>query len=71
MNRINPKSLLRSKWTKVEIKNKEKHFMVVEVLFDEEQRVTSCIIEALISGNQYAIDWRSLKQPNSWRLGWK
>ena len=31
MNRINPAKLLHSKWTAVEPKNKEKHFLVVEV----------------------------------------
>ncbi|WP_198927950.1 TIGR02450 family Trp-rich protein, partial [Vibrio crassostreae] len=35
MNRINPKKLLRSKWTAVSPVKKEKHFMVTEVEFEE------------------------------------
>ncbi|MDH3987431.1 MAG: TIGR02450 family Trp-rich protein, partial [Gammaproteobacteria bacterium] len=33
-NKINPKKLLKSKWTAAEPKNREKHFMVTEVEFD-------------------------------------
>ena len=47
MNRINPKKLLHSKWTKVHITNKEKHFMVTKVTYDEEQNVVGCIMEAV------------------------
>jgi len=36
LNKINPKKLLNSKWTAVEPKKREKHFMVTEVEFDEE-----------------------------------
>ena len=40
MNRVNPKKLLHSKWTAVTPKNKEKHFLVVDIEFDEEGLVT-------------------------------
>ncbi|MEZ8121272.1 TIGR02450 family Trp-rich protein [Vibrio splendidus] len=43
MNRINPKKLLRSKWTAVSPIKKEKHFMVTEVEF-EEGEVIRCLI---------------------------
>ena len=49
MNRINPKKLLSSKWTAVTPVNKEKHFIVSEVEFDEEGLVVSCSIEAVMS----------------------
>ncbi|WP_197469207.1 TIGR02450 family Trp-rich protein, partial [Oleiphilus sp. HI0125] len=39
MNKIDPKKLLNSKWTAVRPLNKEKHFMVAEVEFDEEGEV--------------------------------
>ena len=35
MNKINPKKLLNSKWTAVKPTNKEKHFLVTEIEFDE------------------------------------
>lgn len=71
MNSINPKVLLHSKWTKVEVTKKEKHFVITKVTFDEEQKVTECIIEAVISKNEYSINWRDLKQLEQWRMGWK
>ncbi|USD67380.1 TIGR02450 family Trp-rich protein [Vibrio sp. SCSIO 43136] len=71
MNKISPKALLNSKWTKVVVEKKEKHFAVTSVSFDEEQRITDCVIQAVISGNEYHIEWRELKDSNTWRLGWQ
>lgn len=71
MNKVSPKKLLNSKWTKVDVQNKEKHFAITLVKFDEEQRVTDCVIEAVISNNQYDIDWRDLKLSDKWRVGWQ
>jgi len=71
MNRISPKALLHGKWTKVKVSNKEKHFAITSVSFDEQQRVTECIVQAVINGNEYQIDWRELKDSDVWKLGWK
>lgn len=71
MNRINPKKLLNSKWTAVKPENKEKHFLVTEVEFDEEEVVIHCLIEAVMSKNAYSIDWIDLKNTEQWRQGWK
>jgi tryptophan-rich hypothetical protein len=71
MNKINPKTLINSKWTKVEVVNKEKHFIITVVKFDEQQNVNECLIEAVMSKNEYAIDWRDLKLSNLWRIGWQ
>ena len=70
MNRINPKALLNSKWTKNSITNKEKHFVITTVKFDEQQNVIECIIEAVINNKEYSIDWRDLKDIQQWKLGW-
>ena len=35
MNRFNPDKLLLSKWTSTTPKNKEKHFLITELLRDE------------------------------------
>ena len=59
MNQINPKKLLNSKWTAVNPKNKEKHFTVTTVEFDEEL-VTSCSIEAVMSKREAFIQWQEL-----------
>ena len=71
MNQISPKALLNSKWTKVAISKKEKHFIVTNVQFNEEQQVTDCIIQAVMTKNEYSINWRDLKLPAQWRIGWQ
>ncbi|WP_076419403.1 TIGR02450 family Trp-rich protein [Colwellia sp. UCD-KL20] len=71
MNKVSPKSLLHSKWTKVEVENKEKHFMITKVDVDDEQRIVECKIEAVISKNEYAINWRDLKDNQYWKQGWQ
>ena len=70
MNRVSPKALLNSKWTKLNVINKEKHFVVTVVEYDENQSIVKCIIEAIITRNEYLIDWRELKDNQLWKLGW-
>jgi tryptophan-rich hypothetical protein len=71
MNRISPGKLLHSKWTHLQPQKKEKHFIITEVEYDEEHRVTRCVIQAAINRQEYAIDWRSLKDENQWLHGWQ
>ena len=71
MNKINPKKLLNSKWTSVNPTNKEKHFMVSDIEFDEGGLVVSCSIEAVISKRSIPIDWNDLKDDRDWIYGWK
>ncbi len=71
MNKINPKKLLNSKWTAVNPKKKEKHFLISEIEFDEEGVVVFCYIEAVMSKRSISIDWRDLKDDSHWVQGWK
>ncbi|HCM05072.1 MAG TPA: TIGR02450 family Trp-rich protein [Oceanospirillales bacterium] len=71
MTKINPKKLLNSKWTAVKPVNKEKHFMITELKFDEEGEVIHCLIEAVISNRAEPIDWKVLKNTDIWLQGWK
>jgi tryptophan-rich hypothetical protein len=71
MNKINPKKLLNSKWTAVTPTNKEKHFIVSDIEFDEEDIVISCCIEAVMSKRSIMIEWQVLKDDASWLHGWK
>lgn len=66
MHQINPKKLLHSKWTAVRPVNKEKHFMVTVLKLDEEDNVVHCVLEAVISNREAAIDWRELKDSAHW-----
>ncbi|KZN46528.1 TIGR02450 family Trp-rich protein [Pseudoalteromonas luteoviolacea] len=68
---ITPKKLLNSKWTSVNPTHKEKHFIVTCVEFDEEGRVIECIIEAVMTHREQDINWRELKDPKAWKMGWK
>ena len=70
MHNINPKKLLNSKWTAVNPTNKEKHFMITEIEFDEEGLVIACAIEAVMTKRLIAIDWQALKDENNWKQGW-
>ena len=71
MNTLSPKKLLNSKWTAVTPVQKEKHFIVSEVEFDEENSVVSCSIEAVMSKRSFAINWQDLKDDRLWLQGWK
>jgi tryptophan-rich hypothetical protein len=71
MNKINPKVLVNSKWSRVDIVNKEKHFIVTKVSFNEDQEVIDCVIEAVMTKNEYTINWRDLKSEQLWTIGWK
>ena len=71
MNKVRPKKLLNSKWTAVAPMNKEKHFIVSEIEFDDEGLVTACRIEAVMSKRGIPINWRDLKDDSRWLQGWK
>lgn len=69
-NQINPKKLLHSKWTAVSVKNKEKHFLITDIEFDELGQVLHCEIEAVRNKRAFEIDWQELKESEKWRMGW-
>lgn len=71
MNKVNTKALLNSKWTKVKVTNKEKHFIITKVIVDENQLIIECVIEAVINQNEYHINWRDLKVSDTWKIGWQ
>lgn len=71
-NKFNPKKLMHAKWTSVEPQNKEKHFMVVKLYWDEDhQQVVKCDLEAVINGRIYHMDPQQLKDTTHWQIGWK
>ena len=70
MNKINSKKLLNSKWTAVKPINKEKHFLITELEFNENDAVIHCLIEAVISHREQVINWAELKESEHWLQGW-
>jgi tryptophan-rich hypothetical protein len=69
-NVLNPKKLLHSKWTSVNPVIKEKHFVVTVVDYDEGGAITQCLIEAVITGRSFPINWRTLGNRDEWVYGW-
>lgn len=70
--RLNPKKLLLSKWTAVQVIAKQKHFLVNRVVQPEDLNlpITEIEIEAVYSGNKQIIPWRELQDGSRWKQGW-
>ena len=70
--RLNPKKLLLTKWTAVEVVAKQKHFLVSRVLQAEDLSlpITEIEMEAVYSGNKRIILWRELQDSRRWKQGW-
>ncbi|MDR6916447.1 tryptophan-rich hypothetical protein [Pseudomonas sp. 3296] len=71
MNGINPDKLLLSKWTAAHPQHREKHFLVTEVFRDEEGTVLEVELQAVLTKRSERLDWRTLKNSDTWQLGWK
>ena len=71
-NALSPKKLLHTKWTAVAPKNKEKHFLVTQVIepVPPGSPVVSVEIEAVQSKRARIIGWRELTDAAHWRRGW-
>lgn len=65
------KKLLSSKWTAVRPLNREKHFMVLDWVRDEDGEPTDRLeVEAILTGRIRTLHWRELGDPEVWRIGW-
>jgi tryptophan-rich hypothetical protein len=70
MNRINPGKLLLSKWTAAHPQHREKHFMVTELFRDEEGVVLEIELQAVLTKRSQRLSWQTLKNSDTWILGW-
>jgi tryptophan-rich hypothetical protein len=72
MNRLHPKKLLLTKWTAVAPQNKDKHFLITQVVQPEapDEAIEWVEIEAVFSRTVQRVAWRELKDPERWRQGW-
>lgn len=70
--KLNPKKLLRTKWTAIAPQNKEKHFMVTKLIApeDEHAAIELVEIEAVHSKRTEIIAWRNLTDESVWLQGW-
>jgi len=73
MNKINPRKLLRSKWTAVNPQNLEKHFIVTKLVDPErlDAPVELIELEAVHSNRSFTIPWKWLTDSEQWSQGWK
>ncbi|QLC73876.1 TIGR02450 family Trp-rich protein [Pseudomonas sp. LPB0260] len=70
-HRLNPRKLLLSKWTAVQPQNREKHFLVIELLRDEDDNVVAVELQAVLSQRNQRLPWRALQDARHWRMGWQ
>lgn len=71
-NALSPNKLLHTKWTAVEPRNREKHFLVTKVIEPDPpgSPVVLVEIEAVHSKRARFIGWRELTDVERWRRGW-
>ena len=71
MNRFNPDKLLLSKWTAAQPQNKEKHFLITELLRDENDVLLQVELQAVFTQRSQRINWRELRDDQQWLFGWQ
>ncbi|MDX2350978.1 MULTISPECIES: TIGR02450 family Trp-rich protein [Pseudomonadaceae] len=71
MNRFNPDKLLLSKWTSTTPQNKEKHFLITELLRDENDVLLQVELQAVLTQRSQWIDWQVLRDDQQWLFGWR
>ena len=71
-NPVNRPKLPGSKWTAATPVNREKHFLVIDWVRDDDGEPTDrLLIEAVISNAVRDIHWRELEDQVRWRIGWR
>ncbi|MBU1362150.1 MAG: TIGR02450 family Trp-rich protein [Gammaproteobacteria bacterium] len=71
MNRFNPDKLLLSKWTATRPRHKEKHFLITELLRDEDGVLLQVELQAVLSRRSEWMDWHRLRDDEQWLFGWR
>ncbi len=70
-HRLNPRKLLLSKWTAAQPLNREKHFLVTQLLTDEDGTVLEVELQAVLNQRVQRLPWQALRDADSWLMGWK
>jgi tryptophan-rich hypothetical protein len=70
-NPVNRKKLPGSKWTAVRPVDREKHFLVVDWVRDDDGEATDeILLEAILTNAVHTLHWRELEDRDRWRIGW-
>ncbi|WP_407315069.1 TIGR02450 family Trp-rich protein [Pseudomonas sp. nanlin1] len=70
-HRLNPRKLLLSKWTATRPLNREKHFLVTQLVTDEDGTVLEVELQAVLNQRVQRLPWQALRDADSWLMGWK
>ncbi len=72
MNSLHPKKLLLTKWTAVRPIEKNKHFLVSNVIEPEllEAAIEWVELEAVYSKKLIRMRWRDFRDVTRWKQGW-
>jgi len=68
--RLNPRKLLLSKWTAAQPQNRERHFLVTELIRDEADNILAVELQAVLTKRSQTLDWRELHNTERWLQGW-
>ncbi|AVO54407.1 TIGR02450 family Trp-rich protein [Ectopseudomonas mendocina] len=68
--RLNPRKLLLSKWTAAQPQNRERHFLVTELIRDEDDNILAVELQAVLTKRSQALDWHQLLDTQRWLQGW-
>jgi len=73
VRRLSPKKLLLSKWTAAVPKNREKHFLVTQLIEPACPNASIELIEleAVYSRRTLILPWRELADTQHWLQGWQ
>ncbi len=71
-HRLNPEKLLLSKWTAVQPRDREKHFLVTLVINPEApaHRIEKVVMEAVLTRRRFTLGWTELADKKQWLQGW-
>jgi len=69
--RLNPRKLLLSKWTAAQPQNRERHFLVTELIRDEQDNILGVELQAVLTQRSQQLDWRQLQDSECWLQGWR
>jgi len=70
MNTFNPRKLGLSKWTACNPINREKHFLVLQLLCDKQGLPVKVELQAVHSERIEWLDWQALRDSTRWKMGW-
>jgi len=69
--RLNPRKLLLSKWTAAQPQIRERHFLVTELIRDEQDNILGVELQAVLTQRSQQLDWRQLQDCERWLQGWR